>query len=373
MDDKEISSIEFELLRESDVFEISSVQDIDLMKIRCFATHEGLNENGTIFTREMLLECYPTFVDKPLVLVQDEYGQPTGHAFDFKRLTFNKDAREHVGHIVNAFPCIVNHEGNIYDVSNLDPEEFPDGEFRIICDLVLYKYYLKEVSEIILDLHMNGMLNFSMEGLMDCNIDNAGIRHCTRIQFTGLAIVKRPAFKNAFSLEVAEQKEGGLKLDFEKMYNDLKSEHEVLIAEHATTVAELANKESELTAKDVEIAEKVEVLATKEIEIAEVTKIVDELKPFKEQVELAEKTLLGEQRLARLTKLGYAEKDIVELSSMDQVEYAALLEEVIDKASQDRKTHEQASTGSFIGTINTDVGFRSGKERLSELMAELCK
>ena len=100
---------------------------------------------------------------------------------------------------------------------------------------------------------------------------------------------------------------------------------------------------------------------------------MDELKPFKEQVELAEKTLLGEQRLARLTKLGYAEKDIVELSSMDQVEYAALLEEVIDKASQDRKTHEQASTGSFMGTINTDVGFRSGKERLSELMAELCK
>lgn len=375
MDKNKRSDIEIELLKESDVFEISSVQDIDLMKIRCFGTHEGLNENGTIFTREMLLECFPTFIDKPLVLVQDGNGLPTGHAFDFQKLTFDENARAHVGHIVNAFPCIVDHAGSIYDVSNKPIEEFPDGEFRIICDLVLYKYYLKEVSEIILDLHLNGMLNFSMEGLMDCNIDNAGIRHCIQIQFTGLAIVKRPAFRNAYSLEVAEEREGGSKLDFEKMYNDLKVANDTLIADHAVAVAELVTKEAELAAKEIEVAEKLETIATKEIEIAEATKVIGELKPFQEQVELAAKTDLGNKRHARLSALGYTEKSVDELSAMDQSEYSTLLEEVLDKASAARtkKTETASTNDTFIGTINSDTGFKSSKERLAALMADMCK
>ena len=73
------SDVKFELLRKNDIFEIGSVQDVDLMKIRCFGTHEGVNENGTDFPRDMLLECYPTFIDKPLILVQDSFGLPTGH------------------------------------------------------------------------------------------------------------------------------------------------------------------------------------------------------------------------------------------------------------------------------------------------------
>ena len=369
------SDVKIELLRKNDIFEIGSVQDVDLMKIRCFGTHEGVNENGTDFPRDMLLECYPTFIDKPLILVQDSFGLPTGHGFNFQNGTFDNKIRLHVGHITNAFPCIVDDSGNIFDVTGQDSSEFPEGEFRIICDLVLYKYYLTEVSEIILDLHLNGMLNFSMEGLMDYFVDENNIKHCTNIQFTGLAIVKRPAFVNSHSLEVAEKKQGGTKLDFEKLYNDLKSEHDTLIADNARVVAELETKKAELASKEVEVTEKIEALANKEIEISEANSKIEELTPFKEQVETAEKTAAGQKRFDRLSKLGYTEKTVDELSAMDQATYSALLEDVLDKASQKRnKGKENASgEGSFIGIINHDTGFKSGKDRLSELMLEMCK
>ena len=375
MDENEKSDIGFELLKETDKFEISSVKDIDLMKIRCFATHEGLNANGTSFTREMLLECYPSFIDKPLILVEDVNGRPTGHGFNYDTRTFNTEDRKNVGHIINAIPCVVDDTGVIQDVSNIQLEDFPEGEFRIICDLVVYKYYLREMSEILLDLHANGMLNFSMEGLMDCWTDLKGIRHCTNIQFTGLTIVRRPAFINSYSLEVAEKKEGGNNLDFEKMYNELKASNDTLISDHATAVSELASVKSDLETKKTELAELKGVVETKDVEIAEAQDKISELTPFKEQVEVAAANALGQKRHDRLAKLGYTAKSVEELSTMDQATYSALLEDALDAvANKKKKTPENAENqDSFIGVIDVETGFKSNKDRLAELLSDFSK
>ncbi len=367
------SKFEIELLKKHDTFELSSVQDVDLMRIRCFATHEGLNENGTFFSREVLLKNYQTLIDKPLVLVQDKFGMPTGHGYDFQRSTFDKDKRVNVGHVINAFPVIVDDSGNIIDISDKDPSEYEHGELRIICDLVLYKYYLHEVAEIILDLHTNGMLKFSIEGLMDCNLDDSRIKHCTRIQFTGLAIVRRPAFVNSHSLEVAE-KQGGTELDFEKLYNDLKADHDTLIAEKAIVDEKLVTAETKIGELNTTIAEKIDALADKEIEISEAKDAIAELTPFKEKIETAEKLAVGEKRLERLTKLGYTEKSIEELCSMDQTEYSELLESVVDTASSAKGKIETAgSDKNILGLINGDTGLKDNKSKLVSLMDEICK
>lgn len=371
---KNKQSIEIELLKKTDKFEVGAVNGKDLMKIKCFATHEGVNENGTSFTREMLLECYHTFIDKPLILVSDIFGKPTGHGFDYSTGKFDTDKRKQVGHISNAYPCIVKDNGEIVEVSGVDIEDFPEGEFRIICDLIFYKFYLSEIAEIIYNLHTNGMLKFSMEGLTSGDIDENGIKHCTSIQFTGLAIVKYPAFKNSFSLEVAEKKEkGGTQLEFEKLYNELKVTHDALIATNAVTVAELLEVKAELVIANTELEAKEAIVAEKDVELATVVAEVENLKPFKEKVESEKKAELGKKRFERLSKLGAVDKTAEELSTMDQETYSALLEDALDKATTTKKTGSKTETAETKDTIlglivNDNAGTKTNKQRLTELL-----
>ena len=73
-------------LLNDDKFEIGSIDDADLMRVICFGTHEGVNLNKTEFPREVLLNSYKSFIDKPLVLLPNLFGEPTGHGFNFKTL-----------------------------------------------------------------------------------------------------------------------------------------------------------------------------------------------------------------------------------------------------------------------------------------------
>lgn len=364
MENEKMKTLDIELLDEVNQIEIGSVEDLDLMHITCFATHEGLNLNGTYFNREILLRAYPSFIEKPLVIVTDNNLHPTGHGFDFVKRTFDNDKRKAVGHIVEAYPVLV--RGNkIENIAYMPHEDIPsDGELRVICKIVVYKHYLYEIASVLEDLHHRGELKFSMEGTMDYNVGEDGVKNCTAIHFTGLAIVKTPAFQNSYSLEVAEKEKGGKELDFEKAYNELKTEHETLVAEKAVADSGLDTKATELAEKE----NRIEALTE---EVAELKLKVKELEPYKEQVIAAEQKAVGEKRLKRLEAFEYAEKTAEELGSLTKEEYADVLEQAMD-AAEAKKAKSKTETAEIFGIpmFETSVTAESAKA-LYEVMKEL--
>ena len=227
---------DIDLTKKQPRFEVASATDSDIMRILCFATHEGENLNGTIFPPKILINCYRTFIDKPVVIVPDKYDNPTGHGFDFKKQVFKNDERINIGHVVNAYPVVVmpNEELHwVYSSEELDFEENKDGELRIVTELAIYKHYYSDIAERLNLLHEIGDLKFSMEAVVDSYSTEEGGNVCTDISFTGLAIVDKPAFVRARSIEVSSQKEEDEAMEFKEMYEAEKAKNESLVAEKA--------------------------------------------------------------------------------------------------------------------------------------------
>ena len=311
--------------------EVAETVDNDLMRLKVFGCHEGINGNGTEFPREVLEESYHSFIDKTVVVVIDEDNLPSGHAYNFTTHKFNEKARKHIGHIVDAYPCIVTEDNKIIklkdgDLSEIEKGNIPDGEYRIICELVLNKQYEPEICQLLLELHAKGQLNFSMECLADYFIDDNGIKHCTKIHFTGLCIVKRPAFINSYSIEVSEKKEEQ-NLDFEKMYQEATSKFEKLVAEKANLQTEYDKVVNDKETVENELREQVCQLKTT---IAELETQNDTLKVYKEKFENAEKLELGKTRKEKLLKYGKVVESNEELAELTQEDYLSKLEKAVD-------------------------------------------
>lgn len=382
----------------SEKIEFGSIGDYDLMRITCYATHEGINLNGTEFSREILLSSYKSFEGKPLWLVPDFAGLPTGHGFDFENKKFDIKSRKAVGHIVSAEPCVVKDDGNYIFLnkdsgySEIKEMEDAEGELRILCELVVYRFYLSEVANMIEMLHKNGKLNFSMEGLMDCDIDDDGIKHCTKINFTGLAIVKNPAFVNSYSLDVAEEEIIGGSMDYEKAYNELKAKYDALLEKYNALKGSKgdggkapadkggsggsgggggkAGCAEEEVAGIEKITELLEQISTLQSEIAE-------LKPFKEKVVAAQKEAIGKDRYARLEKMGYTEKTETELAEISKEAYAELLEKAIDAKAEntqvDKDVDKQVETSGYMGVDFHNPSLESDKDSLLNLLKGLAE
>ena len=345
--DKEQVIINVDLTSKENI-ELSSVNSADLMYVRAFATHEGVNANGVRFKRETLLKSYKTFIDKPVIMVADKNNLPTGHGYSYATKTFDESKRKYIGHITNAFPVIVNDEGVFTMAEELDENEFPNGELRVCVDFVVYKYYLNEIAERLQFLHDIGDFNFSMESKTFGNTEKDGIRDCEDILFTGLTVVARPAFPHSQSITVAEEKEEHL-MDFEKMYNDLKADYDTLVANNAQN-EEMAN----------ELAEVKTELAEVKGQLAEANSTIESLKPYKEQVEIAEKEALGKERANKLAKFGVQVENTIELAEKTANEFADMLCEAADKmvvvASVEPKEE--------LGMINASTSMVSNKDKL---------
>ena len=369
------------LIEANKTIEFSSVDDTDLLIVTCFATHEGVNANGTEFTRQVLADCYKSFVDKPLVLVPNVFGEPTGHGFDFINRKFNIKDRKIVGHIQSSDLCIYNEiKGGSVELlgENDNLEEFINrfGEMRVICKIVVYKHYLTEVTQMITRLHNEGKLKFSMEGLIDSFTSEDGVKHCTDIQFTGLAIVENPAFKNSYSLDVAEEEEKGEKMDYEKMYNELKAKYDALVKEKSGSTKKeekpeggtSEDKKKKNGCAEIDV-EKYESLVNK---VADLTNEVASLKPYKEAAEKAEALKIGKKRLDTLTKFGYEEKSAEELAEINYEEYASLLEKTVEAST--RVTEETAETKPGVqGVLHHNTTSKSDFESLKDILAEIVK
>lgn len=305
--------------------EIASISDIDLMRIKCFALNEGKNENGTIFPRDKILSSYKTLIDKPVIIVPDKYGFPTGHAFNFITGTFDEQKRKRIGHITSAYPVIVK-DSHITCIDeqklNDDSFKFPEGQLRIVVDMVIYKDYLTKIADVLEYLHNINDLFFSIESLVIKN-DN----ECEKIHFMGLTVVANPAFVEAKSIEIAvkiiEKEEK--KVDYEKLYNELKEKYEALKKQlessHTGKSPEDEKKEKETAEKLEKASEKIADLTK---ELAEVKTSCEVLKEYKEKFEVAEKKAIGKERAEKLKKLG-VEKDEKELSEMSTIEFAELI------------------------------------------------
>lgn len=301
--------------------EIASQWDSDLMRIKAYAVTEGRNLNGTIFPRKLLYMSYRSFIDKPVVIVPNKNDLPTGHGFDFKKETFDISKRKNIGHITDAYPVLIDVHGEVqevYDVETLD--KYPDSELRIVVHMVIYKSYYADISERLESLHKNGNLSFSMESIISAISTDDNGKVATDIAFTGLAIVDKPAFVNSKSIELAEKEEKNM--EFKEMYEAEKARNEVLIAEKTSVETELAS------VKD-EVASTKEALATAKTELAEAQATIESLKPYKEQVEVAEKEALGQARAEKLAKLG-VEVEATELAELTKEEFADKLIEAAD-------------------------------------------
>lgn len=360
------NTIDINLTDAKSKIELASIQDADLMRIRAYAVTEGKNLNGTIFPRKILFMSYRTFIDKPVIIVPSNNDLPTGHAYDMKKGTFDISKRKNIGHIVDAYPVLVDSNGEYVEAYSIeDLDQHPDSELRIMVDMVIYKNYFAEMSEKLELLHNSGGLSFSMESVISAIKTEDNGKVATDISFTGLAIVDTPAFVNSKSIEVAEKEENNI-MDYEKAYNELLEKYNALKAKVDGQNKDKKEKENaELTEQ---LTSTKEELATVKTELAEANATIDSLKPFKEQVENAEKQKLGEERAAKLKKLN-VEKDATELAEMSKEQFADVL---VEAAENFKPTVEVASKNEDISAnfhetrLNDDL-----KSVLSEALENL--
>lgn len=316
MDNKKVMDIDLTTI--SNKIEMASYYDADLMRIKAFATTEGRNLNGTIFPRQNLLLAYRSFIDKPVIIVPTSDNSPSGHGFNFKNGTFDLNKRKHVGHITNAYPVIVNEDGEIFEIYCVeDIANCPDGELRIVTEMVIYKNYFTDIAERLEFLHNIGELAFSMEALVSAISTDDGGKVCTEIAFTGLAIVDNPAFVNSKSISVSEKEEENMEL--QEMYD-------ALVAEKADVDSKLEEATNEITSLKEELAEVKGELATVK---AEKETAIAELTPFKEKVEADKKAALGNERAEKLAKFK-VEKDATELAELTKEEFVDMLVEAAE-------------------------------------------
>jgi hypothetical protein len=351
--------INIDLTKKDAKFEIASAQDSDLMRILCYATHEGENLNGTIFPPKILINCYRTFIDKPLVIVPNQFNDPTGHGFDYKKQKFDNTKRVQIGHVIDAYPVVVGNDNEpirVWEAEDLDRDEYSGKELRIVTVLVVYKHYFADIAERLKMLHELGDLKFSMEAVVDAISTEDGGRVCTDIAFTGLAVVDNPAFVRAHSIDVASQKEDE-DMDFEKLYQDEKAKNETLTAEKAVVDKELEEVKTELA--DIK-----EELANSKAEIANKNAEIESLNVYKEKVETAEKEELGKQRAAKLAKFGVKDADVNELAEKSKDEFADMLIEAAEKMEVASVTE----TNEVIGLPQHNTEVKSNKEKLLEFL-----
>lgn len=338
--------------------EFSDINDGDLMRLVGFATHEGINSNGTKFRREILQKDFSSLLNKPLRILTDYFNRPTGHGFNRNTKKFSKDILN-IGHITKVVPVLVDENDQILcEVNNLE-EDLPDGNYRLLFEAVLYKEYYNEISEVLVNLHESKQLKFSIEANINYELAENDIKDCTSIKFTGLSIVKNPAFEKAFSILVAEEERKELNnLDYEKLYNEMKIEYEGLLAEKEILISEkeaLISEKETLGQSIKEISEKNETLEAeiivKNTEISGYAVEIAELNSFKEKFETSEKEKMGEDRLVQIKELCETELTSKELAEMTDLEFSNVQVECAKKLIE---TAQKLSSVNFSTKLNKE-------------------
>ena len=333
--------------------ELGEWSDKDLMFIQGIAVREGVNANNALFERDDLSKTANTLTGKPLK-IRFVHNNPTGHGYDRQTGIFDEIVKP-IGAIHYAWP-----------------NESDDGKLQVVFEAVVWQVYYPEVANRLRQLHREGNLKFSIEASRDEEVTPEGYRRQFNILFHGLCVVANPAEAKATSLMVAELiNEGGKKVDYEKLYNELLNKFN----EQGNQLA-LVSKDKELAEKDrdelktqaTEVAEKVIDL---EGQLKEVTAEKDN---FKNQIEQAEKESLGAERLVKLQKYGEVTETAKELAELDREAWVSRLEEAVTKYHP-TGNKEDAEKKEVLGVKHENVSTKKidRKAQLSQLIDGLLK
>ncbi|WP_336786945.1 hypothetical protein [Paenibacillus sp. MMO-177] len=348
--------------------EIAGYDDQDIMLIKAVAITEGVNANDALFERADLERAKRTLVGKPLKIryVNDN---PTGHGYNPKTNTFDEIVKA-IGVIYDVDAQIVQPDGTTSYYWSSENEQ-QEGTYQLVVYMGVWQKYYPEIANRLRQLHATGDLKFSIEAERDYEITPEGYRRCFNITFNGLAVVKNPAFDNARSLVVAELLEGGKdKMDFEKLYNDLKAEHASLVAQNALDVQAKTTAESALAETNGRVAELSEQLLVKEGELKEATA---ELATFRSEKEIAEKARVGAERHEKLSKYGEVSKTADELAEMTKESFVDLMAEMVEgyQPSGQENAENHGVQGAYFNTDKPNKG--SNKANLLALVTGLAK
>lgn len=323
----------------------------DKMLVKCYLVEEGVNGNGFKLPRDLIINNYKTFLEKPVFINPDTNGYPTGHGFDKTNNTFTKD-RQVVGTISDVDLAIVKENDEVVELKNANSfDEFisTKGQIRVIGTLTIWKYYFPNITEKLDILHLFKKLRFSMEAMTDVIVKGA-IRECTKIKFLGLAIVSRPAFANSKSVEITTcelKGETGMNKDkkdekLENVKDDVEDKSLEVVDENDKEVEENlepTNEEKDDEELDEnENAEVINKLQTTIAELQEQLKVVvaenESLKEIKADYDKLCKERLGQERLEKLSKFEH-DKTAMELAELTDVDFANV---IIDLANEVKAT-----------------------------------
>lgn len=290
------------------------------MRITCYATTEGLNENGCYLPRDVLLKKYQTLKDKPVFIVPDRVNHPTGHGYDYKNGRFKTKERIAIGHVVEVEPVIVDDAGAECSLEDLGSDFV--GQLRVKTWIVISKEYYGKIAEVLETLHVLGKLFFSIESFTNCIVDEESkIRTCTDIDFIGLCVVANPAFKNAKSITVSEEET----ILMEKEYETLLTEKVRLESKTSVLETTLASKEAELETLNGTLATVKQELETTKAELASKASLETELASVKQKLEQVEKEKIGKERLEKLSKFGETKETIETLAGKTDAEFTEMV------------------------------------------------
>ena len=303
----------------TDKMETAGYSDLDIMAIQAVIVYEGISDDS----RQLLIEkadlekAIDSLDGKPVRILFDGEN-PTGHGYNQDTQTFS--------------PLVAN-IGFIHWAWGKTNEE-ENNRYEAVCDMVIWQKYYPEISNRLRQLHQSGELKFSFEMERDFEMTPEGYKKLFNIHFTGVAIVKNPAFEQTRSLLVAELiNEGGRKNVDEllKLLGTLKETIGTEIAEQFKTNLGILNEK--ITTLQAEKEVSLNTITDMKSEIAEkdgVIKTIEaERDEFKGTVEIAEKSKLGAERTEKLKKYGEVKQTETELAEMTKDEFVAVLEDVV--------------------------------------------
>ena len=160
------------------------------------------------------------------------------------------------------------------------------------------------------------------------------------------------------------------KVELENYTSKWKEMYEAEVKKN-TELAEEINKEkannselaNQIESLQNEISEIKEELANSKKDVASAQAEIESLKPFKEQVQIAEKAKLGEERVAKLEKFGVKDADANELAEMSKEDFADKLIEAAENM-----TVEMAEEHELYGLPVHNTSTESDMKRLMSLL-----
>jgi outer membrane murein-binding lipoprotein Lpp len=317
--------------------EMAGYSDKDIMAIRAVAIYEGVNANNALFEKDDLEKAVNTLVGKPLRILFDGEN-PTGHGFD-------RETRK--------FSTLVTNIGFIQWAYGQENEV--TGKYEIVVEVAVWQKYYPEICQRLRELHRDGELKFSIEADREFEITPEGYRRCFNILFTGLAVVRNPAFDEARSMMVAEILEKGGQVQMEELMKLVSGLNESIgteIAEQFKSNLGTLNAEIDTLKSKVEVAEN--ETAEVKAELAEANGKLKEVEAdrdkYKNVVETAEKEALGAERLDKLSKYGKPEKSAEELAELSKDEYAEELIKAVENYNPSEVAEVDATIGNFEKT-----------------------